>query len=94
MKKSEKTLKLERDLIRRFRGLEPLEADPNDRNQFLSLPPSAREVVLLKEKLRNPYKVEMCVICCIEFKVKEKVVQLECLHMFHKPCLQAWFVVN
>lgn len=43
---------------------------------------------------KNPYFIEQCVICCSEFQKSEKVVQLKCLHLFHKSCIQAWLSVN
>ena len=31
-----------------------------------------------------------CVICLEEFKNKEKVTALPCIHLFHTPCIKDW----
>ena len=35
-----------------------------------------------------------CVICLEEFKSKEKVTALPCIHFFHTPCIKNWVKKN
>ena len=54
-------------------------------NHALSLPEIVIEDV---NKLDEANK--SCMICLEEFKSKEKVVALPCLHLFHKKCIKKW----
>ncbi|CAH1785192.1 unnamed protein product [Owenia fusiformis] len=48
-----------------------------------------KRVCYLSKKLMN----ETCAVCLDEFKLKEKVCQLQvCKHGFHEKCLLAWLV--
>ena len=93
VKKSAQTLRLELNLIRQFRGLEPILSPSSMRQLRRTLPPDAREMVL-KKIGNSSFEVTQCVICCVEFRQKEKVVLLRCKHVFHRRCLQDWLCVN
>ena len=34
--------------------------------------------------------VDMCAVCRDDFQVGEKVISLNCTHMFHRDCLEPW----
>ena len=36
-------------------------------------------------------RLKNCVICCDEFEMKEKLVTLPCLHVYHHRCIRTWF---
>ena len=37
---------------------------------------------------------EICSICLDEFVINDEINKLECLHKFHKECLDEWFINN
>ena len=43
-----------------------------------------------EEKNNNKY----CIICFEEYKNKNRVIKLECNHIFHKICLSRWIEKN
>ena len=38
--------------------------------------------------------LDECSICLEKYNVKEKILQLECNHAFHKKCIQTWLNKN
>jgi len=40
--------------------------------------------------VRKCIPTEECTICMTVPKPNEKIIQLECKHYFHKPCLKRW----
>lgn len=45
-------------------------------------------------KLRLPIQQATCTICLEEFGATEEVTRLNCLHIYHDPCLQGWLKHN
>ena len=43
--------------------------------------------------IKDVYNTE-CSICLQYFIENEKVIQLSCKHMFHKPCIDEWININ
>ncbi len=37
---------------------------------------------------------EICSICLEQFVINDKINKLDCEHMFHKECLDEWFINN
>lgn len=35
---------------------------------------------------------EECVICANEYKTRQWIIELECGHIFHKKCIDKWFI--
>ena len=42
----------------------------------------------------NKYHINNCVICFENFKVNEKIIKLNCFHIFHKECIENWLNKN
>ena len=38
--------------------------------------------------------INECSICLEQYKLNEKIIQLECDHIFHKSCFELWFKNN
>lgn len=43
----------------------------------------------LKERIMNDEKME-CSICLGHFNMNERVIQLQCSHVYHKRCIESW----
>ncbi|KAL6042204.1 E3 ubiquitin-protein ligase SIRP1 [Balamuthia mandrillaris] len=60
-------------------------------------PPAAKEAVEALPVVRilqsNIDKKEDCAICQDEYQLDEEVLQLECGHRFHPPCIKQWLSV-
>ncbi|KAF3322478.1 E3 ubiquitin ligase BIG BROTHER-related-like isoform X1 [Carex littledalei] len=39
-------------------------------------------------------KHEECVICCMKYESKEKLITLPCNHKYHKSCVTKWLKIN
>ena len=50
-------------------------------------------IFLRKISTLNPDK-KACTICLEDFNIKDKVINLECLHMFHNNCINNWLTIN
>ena len=59
----------------------------------------------IKDKLPNPIIIDeielkkikennhdKCVICLEDFAINDKIINLECSHLFHNDCILKWFV--
>ena len=33
-----------------------------------------------------------CLICLDEFKQGQQIIMIKCGHLYHKPCLDSWFL--
>ena len=42
----------------------------------------------------NKYHINNCVICFEKFKLNEKIIKLNCFHIFHKECIENWLNKN
>ena len=42
----------------------------------------------------NKYHINNCVICFENFKLNEKIIKLNCFHIFHKECIENWLNKN
>ena len=45
----------------------------------------------LKEVLFQDNTEKNCSICLEDYSKKDKVVQLDCSHIFHRHCIETWF---
>lgn len=45
----------------------------------------------LSEEEKHPFVLQQCCICLQLFEVEEEMVQLSCLHVYHRSCIQRWF---
>ena len=48
----------------------------------------------LKQKTLKKKLLDECSICLAEMKEKDKVIILECNHIYHKDCIMIWFQKN
>ncbi|URD97400.1 Zinc finger, C3HC4 type (RING finger) [Musa troglodytarum] len=39
-------------------------------------------------------KSEKCVICCMAYKNRDKLIKLPCQHQYHKVCITKWLKIN
>ncbi|RRT85097.1 hypothetical protein B296_00002568 [Ensete ventricosum] len=39
-------------------------------------------------------KSEKCVICCMAYKNRDKLIKLSCQHQYHKVCITKWLKIN
>ena len=46
-------------------------------------------ICLINTSRLNPDKKE-CTICLEKFNINDKIINLECLHMFHNNCIKNW----
>ncbi|RZR89429.1 hypothetical protein BHM03_00017164 [Ensete ventricosum] len=35
-----------------------------------------------------------CVICCMAYKNRDKLIKLSCQHQYHKVCITKWLKIN
>ena len=49
-----------------------------------------KKLIKIKKKNFKNYKDEECIICQEEFKLKDKVINLYCKHIYHKDCINTW----
>ena len=42
----------------------------------------------------NQYSIRQCTICMEEFKNGDELRRLNCLHIFHKNCIDPWLKKN
>ena len=99
MKKREKILKeiLEKEIyidkLRKEAETNKMIRDINDKYDYikndLPVPFYLDENKLEKLKNSNNNK---CLICLEEFKIKEQVLYLPCLHLFHSRCIVRWLL--
>ena len=61
-----------------------------DANEILRYIPNS---IITQEKNENEDNYK-CVICLFEFKLRDKVCTLPCLHIFHIDCLKNWIIRN
>ena len=49
--------------------------------------------ITVNDNILNNYD-NLCSICLIDFKKEEKIIKLNCNHMYHKECIEKWFLKN
>ena len=49
-----------------------------------------RKLKRLEIKYTNQYNFNQCTICIENFNENEKIIKLNCDHLFHKQCIQTW----
>ena len=45
---------------------------------------------ILQSDIENSNDQNSCIICLSQFQVKDKVITLPCLHIFHSECIKKW----
>tara|TARA_B100001093_G_scaffold355537_1_gene340118 strand:- start:626 stop:1063 length:438 start_codon:yes stop_codon:yes gene_type:complete len=44
-----------------------------------------------KEILLNDNIDKICSICLEQYTIEDKIIQLNCSHIFHRKCIESWF---
>ena len=47
--------------------------------------------IILEENL-NDYSNKECNICMDEYKINDKIIILDCKHIFHRRCIKHWLL--
>jgi hypothetical protein len=44
------------------------------------------------KSIQNIYNIQSCVICFDDYQLEEKVIMLDCHHIFHSKCFAEWAI--
>lgn len=48
-------------------------------------------MINFNNKINNDLLLDECIICLEKYNINDKIVRLNCNHVYHKNCIKLWF---